>query len=850
VIGSDWRIPLGALLGLNSALGRNAVFAGVTVFSVAASVALATSLEISSRGVQELADRTAEALAGGAQLEIVAGELGIPERLVEQVRSAPGVEAASPMLTANLRIDAAQLSVHVLGIDLLEDGVGRELDLRARGAEVRDPLKLLARADAVVISELVAQKTGASFDESLEVRTADAARTLHVEGVLADRGLARAYGGQIAVMDLYALQALTGRAGWVDRIDVVPARGADLAVLRSDLERRVAGAATVRRPGVRQSSLDQTLGALRAAIFMIAAVGSLVAGLLSYAAMSTAVERRLGEFAVLRATGFSARDVAGFIAGDSLAFAALGTALGFAAGRVLAELFLPTLSQVSEYFNAGSARGADASISGVTVLLALAVGVVSALCGALGPARLATRRWVADATREPSEARAASHSLERAAPLAWGAALAAVSLLPLPPRLRLAAVLVLGTALAASLVTPGLAALDRSRELASRVIPGVGHLAGTGLSVRRRGTALAVAAISCLVAFVSGAILLSASFGETLLEMVHNRYPGSIQVSPSAVFEDGATGVISPAVIETMRRAPGVSDVSQFYHSTMLVRGEEVLLVAFESRIALTRRGETTTDAELATIGRLARDEVAVSDAFARHFGVSEGDELELPTPTGTQRFRIAGRLDGMAGPSGIVFVDLRTFDGHWPRAGAHGARLFIDGDPGPVVDAVRRATYSQQSLFFTDNKELLARAKKFAERFDGLLFGVATLALVLGGVAIANLLLAIVAARRRELVLLRTAGAAPGQLAALVLGDAALIASLSIAVGSCLGALVARPMLEIMGGEFGLYVETHLDVPRLAFLYALVAGSVLLSALYPALLARRTAALEVTSAS
>jgi putative ABC transport system permease protein len=199
-----------------------------------------------------------------------------------------------------------------------------------------------------------------------------------------------------------------------------------------------------------------------------------------------------------------------------------------------------------------------------------------------------------------------------------------------------------------------------------------------------------------------------------------------------------------------------------------------------------------------------------------------------------------------MAGPGGIVFMDLATFDQSWKRPGADGVLVWTQGDPTAVIDAVRATTWRRQSLFFTENAELLERATAFARRFDALLFGVATLALVLGGVAIANLLLGIVAARQRELELLRTAGAAPNQLAGVVWGDAALLAAGALFTGFALGGLIARPMLEIMGDEFGLLVEMHVDGVRLALLAALVGASVLASATYPALLARRA---PVTSA-
>jgi putative ABC transport system permease protein len=329
---------------------------------------------------------------------------------------------------------------------------------------------------------------------------------------------------------------------------------------------------------------------------------------------------------------------------------------------------------------------------------------------------------------------------------------------------------------------------------------------------------------------------------------IRGRYPDAIEISATAPFDEGAPELVQPAVIDTIRRIPGVADLSEQFQTTVLVRGEEVLLGAFESKVSLRRRAASDGPGESAVLAALSQGEVAVSSAFARHFELSTGDELELATPRGMQRFRIAGELFGMAGPSGIVYMDVATFDAHWSRAGASALLLFAPADPAPAIEAIRAATYSRQSLFFTSNGELLARAKTFAARFDDLLFAVSALALLLGGVAIANLLVGLVAARRREFALLRTAGAAPNQLAALVLGDAALLAGFSVAAGAGLGLLLSRPMLELLGEEFGLYVDAHFDLPRLALLFALVTASVLLSALYPALLARRTTTLEVSS--
>jgi putative ABC transport system permease protein len=850
VLGRSSRLPIWALLGLNAALGPNRVFSAITVLSIAASVALATSLELSSRAVQRLADHTADALAGAAQLEVVAGRVGMPERLVAELRAIRGVAAASPLLQASLSLEAAHIPLWVLGVDLLEERPPRALDVRGRGIEVPDPLKLLARADAVILSEGVARKTGVSFDESLAVRTPRGPRTLHVEGLLADRGLARAFGGQVAVMDLYALQALVGREELVDRIDVVPAEGADVAALQDEIVRRVAGQATVRRTGMRLSSLDQAVSALRAVLLTVASIGAVVAGLLSYAAMSTAVERRLHELAVLRSTGFSALDVARFIALDSLAFSALGTGLGFAAGCGLARVFLPTVAQVSQYFSSGSPPEAEVRVSLATVGLALATGVFTTLCGAIGPARIATRRYVLDAAREDPGGAAGLRGPKLAIwALAWALALGWFALTPgMAPRVRLLGELAAGAALAASLVPAALSGVARVREPLSGLVAGIGHLVGTGLAVRPRGTALAVAAIAALVGFEAALINMAASFRETLMTVARSRYPDAILVSSVPPWDAVGNQGVLPEVVAAIRRTPGVRDVSEAADASVLVRGEEVTFFGYDSRVSFAHRDPVERARYSPVFAALARGELAVSYAFAHHFRIGTGDTLELSTPRGPQRFRIGGELPGMDGPSGIIFADLATFDHWFPRVSADSLRLWTAGDPESVIEAIREATHERQSLFFTSSRELEAGAEEFAHRFDALLFGVATLALVLGGVAIANLLLGVVAARRRELVLLRTAGASPNQLAALVLSDAVLIAAGSLGAGLALGCLASAPMLEVMGDEFGLIADPHLDAPRWAVLAGLVFAALLLSALYPALLARRTQTLEVTS--
>lgn len=798
---------------------------------------------MTSRAVQAESERTADALAGSAQLEVVGGELGVPESLLLELGSAPGVLTASPLINAVVRVAGGRVPVHVLGIDLTLAAEARDLDVRAGGIRIQDPLRLLARPDSVLITTALAHKLGVGLGGSVRVQSQVGTHDLRIEGLLEEEGLASAFNGQVAVMDVYALQAMLHRNGVVDRIDVVAQPGQDVSSLAIELDRQVDGAATVRRVGIRRSGLDQTIAALRVAVVIVAAIGALVSGLLSYAAMSTSVERRLQEFSVLRSTGISARSIASWISLEAIATGIIGTLIGILAGWLLAGRLVPTLSNVSEYFDASAISRADVAITGSTIALAIAVGVICTLCGTIEPTRIATKRYALD----PSEL---IGSRERHGSRPWVLRLLVVALVAfcvapslsgVPSALRTILILGLGTIVVVRSVIPGLEWLDRNRPLMSRALPGTGHLIGTGLRVRPNSTALAVGAIAALVAFVHGAIIVSASFSGTLLALVEARYPDAMLVTATSPFVDSGTGIVRHDVVKTVRSTPGVDTVIERYSSTVLVKGDEVSIVAFPAEIPAAHAGTTLRLDEGLRLALLA-GEVAVSSAFARRFDLEPGDSVELSTPRhGRRAFRIAGELPGLAGPAGVIFVDLATFDSFWQRPGATNVYVWISGERNQVIEEVQRRTSDRQDLFFTNGGELMNGARVFAARFDGLLYGVGTLAIVLGAISIANLLAGMVAARRLEFALLRSAGASPMQLSAVVVGDALVVSIVGIVAGTTLGVLLSFPMLDLMSAEFGLSVERHFDLSKLGLLAISVMISVAASAVYPALLARRS---------
>src|SRR5262249_46146854 len=148
------------------------------------------------------------------------------------------------------------------------------------------------------------------------------------------------FDGQVAVMDVYALQKLVNREGWVDRIDVVPEKDADVGTLLEGIAERVKGIASARFGGRHAVLVEQITGALHLGIWLLVTVSVLVAAFLAYATMSVSVDRRVEEFALLQTAGLEPSRVRRLVYVDAGILAIVGMLLGTALGLGLARWFL------------------------------------------------------------------------------------------------------------------------------------------------------------------------------------------------------------------------------------------------------------------------------------------------------------------------------------------------------------------------------------------------------------------------------------------------------------------------------------------------------------------------------
>jgi putative ABC transport system permease protein len=844
-------MPLSIRLMWRTLRGPEGWLAILTVFSIGSSVALTTALEMSSRSAGLQVERTAQAMTGSAKIEISAGSVGIAERVLGEVLAEQGVLAASPMISAKLGLADQRFALNIVGLDLLADEQVRPNSVSRHGVQIRDPLRLLAQSNSVVVTQRLLERLGLSpaweHGEApvVRVRSAGAESELTVQGLLDPIGVAAAFGGQVAVMDIYALQKLTHREGWFDRIDVVPAPNADIDALSARLSARLDGVATVRRSRLRTQFLDEVVYILRVFVLVIAGAGIVVSGLLTYASMTQWVDHQRHQLATLRAVGMEAGRVERRVFLEANLLAVIGTAIGIGSGLVLAR---PVLAAISAYsiFPAGE-DFVDLSVQPFTFLLAILVGISCAVSGSIVPARRAGRRFALDAFDRELDSGAKPSRLGLVASPSVVLLIIAISSHLLLER---GAIVRLSALFAASLVSMISLTSIYPRLLRAltggiqKVYPQLSNLVGRAFCARPLSFAVAVTAFSGLIAALICVALTLASMEGASDDWINARFPDATYITAGPPADGERRELLTPETMRAIRATPGVSAVDEQYWfgRTMLYRGEEVPIIAQTMSVVAEHGNITSVGQPAKDLGRtLIQGGVAVSLQFARRFGVDVGNSIKLDTAEGPILLRVEGLFKDFGGTTGLIVMDIGTFDAHWSRTGAWGAVVWIDGDRDAVIESIRERTGRAQDLFFTDSAELRRLNREQLARLTGVVSAVGGLLALLGGFSVTILMVGVIAERRRDFAVLRAAGFEPAALARLVLADATVIAVFASVFGIAISIVCARPSTDILRETYGWIVEQRWFAEGIPWIVLGAFASAILGGLVPAYIAYRT---------
>ena len=323
------RMPCRFLRGSGASLA-------LTVGAIACGVALVCALDVASHGVVRAFVAVVDTMAGRAALQVTAGDGGFfPESVAATVSEVPGVTTALPVVQAMAVVgdgpERETLVIHAT--DLTSDAATDVYEIQAVALE--DPLVLLAHPDSIVLTRPFAARHAIALGDHIDLVVPGGRRTFTVRGLVEPAGLLRAFGGNIAVMDLFSAQPVFTRPGLVTGVDVVVEPTADLAAVTDAIAAVLPPGLRVVTPAQRQADLQRVMRSLPVALDAMGLFCLAAAFLIAFNRLSTVFEARTCQIGVLRAVGLRQRVAWRELLKESVIIGAAGVGLGIPAGLAL-----------------------------------------------------------------------------------------------------------------------------------------------------------------------------------------------------------------------------------------------------------------------------------------------------------------------------------------------------------------------------------------------------------------------------------------------------------------------------------------------------------------------------------
>jgi putative ABC transport system permease protein len=652
------------------------------ILGIAVGVALLFASQVASTSLTHSAAQLDTQLVGNAQVQLDArGPEGFGEGLLAQVRDAPGVQVALPIVERQVDVIGrdGERSVDLIGVDPHSVHAGGALLRRFSAGQ-------LVSLRAIALPEPVADEIGAG--PLVEVKLQIGAR--RVETLLGATLGANTIGGlvhsPIAVAPIGYVQRLADARGRITRIFVRynPAHASQARAALAELAARwnvnlVPGTFDSRlfAVAVAPESKSETL---------FSGISALVGFMFALNAMLITVPSRRRLIKDLRLHGATRWMTVQILLFDAVVIGVLACILGLALGDVLSIVaFHSTPGYLSFAFPVGNNR----IITWQSVALAVLVGVIATVFGVLWPVREILSRPLAGMGHTAARGRGWS-----TARLVAGLLCLAVTTATLAWDTRAAIIGNIALVVALVCLLPFLFdTLVSIFERASRVFDGVSSaLAVVELQTpQTRVRSLAIAATAAVAVF--GIV----EFQGTQTNLKNGldasaRDLGSganIWVTPSGRSSLLATIAFNPTDTTALANVPGVSRLG-VYRGSFLDWGDRRLwMIAPASDVQRPVLPDQMVGGEASLASERVREGgwAVLSQALAAEHHLRVGDTFTLPSPR-PQPLRVAALITNLGWPPGAMILNAEDYVRAW--ASSEPSAYEIQTSPGTPVITVR----------------------------------------------------------------------------------------------------------------------------------------------------------------
>ena len=773
----------------------------LTMAGIVLGVGVFVGMHTANQSVLAAFQTTIDRIAGQTQLQVSAGEPGFDENVLDKVQNVPQVRAAAPVIEATVATDKGNLLI--LGVDMLGDRNLRNYDLENADEVLDDPLVFLAQPDSLIVTKTFADERHLHINSRIPMRTMDGERVFVVRGIMKPGGLASAFGGNLAIMDIYAAEKIFGRGRKFDRIDVALQDGVTLDEGIARLRAALGPGFQIEPPSSRGEEFEATsriyeLGSNITSVFAL-----FIGMFIIYNTFAIAVTQRRSEIGILRALGATRGQIRTLFLAESAVTGLAGTLAGVAFGIVMARAMAGYIGGLLEEVYGVAQSAATIEVVPWLIGAAIAMGLVTSLIAALIPARAAAFVDPVKALQKGSFQ--ALGEGENRARRRWAIACVAWSLIALLLN-RYTLIFYAGyllAVIAAVLLTPALSLTLSKwlRPLLKKIRPVEGALAADSLIQGPRRTSGTVAALMLSLALVISLAGLARASYNSISEWMRIALNPDLFVT-TAESVTARSFVFPASLADGLRRIEGVDEVQMVRSVRVLVKNVPVMLVSADIA-SLGRRAKLPAIAgnsdemyRAASAGKGA----IISENFARLHDVHFGETLDIPAPNATLRLPVVGIVRDFSDQQGSVLISRDLFIRYWRDDAVNVFRIYLK--PGANDAVVRQrildAYGTRRRLFVLTNRDLRNYVIRLTDQWFGLTYVQIAVAVLVAILGIVNALTVSIIDRRREIGVLRAVGGLRRQIRHTVWMEAIGIGLIGLALGLVLGAAQLYYTIEI----------------------------------------------------
>ena len=556
----------------------------------------------------------------------------------------------------------------------------------------------------------------------------------------------------------------------------------------------------------------------------------------------------------MRALGMDRRAIFAMFLLEAMMFGLAGAAVGLLLGRLLAESMVGLISQTVQSLYTSSSP-APIHLTGLSVLLAFAAGLLAALVSAWGPAREAMQTAPVEAMGRGSRETRVRLRLGRnfaialvLAFMAWGASRAG----PIDGRPIFGYAATLLSVAATALITPAvvLGVNGWLQWPLRQVMGGAGLLASRSLKASIGRTSVVVAALATAIAMMSSVGIMVGSFRETVLVWLDAQLRADLYIRATGAAVAGEYPPLAPEIPQILRAIDGIADMDVFSAFEFRYEGQRATLGAgdldVQRRHARLKFQSGDHDAILDSLRNA--DRAIVSEPFAEKHNTHVGDRLQLPIGGSIVPVTVMGIYYEYSSEQGYVILDRGTLLRYLPNQPPTNIAVYVK--PGADAAKIRREIEARTTSFpvsVAPNADLRREAVVIFDRTFAITWALEAVAIVVAMLGAANALLALVLDRRREFGMLRYLGAASSQIRRMILVEAGLLGLLALLLGAALGLVLSLLLIYVINRQsFGWTIQFHFPALALGGAMLLIWAVTVMAGLYPAQVAARLKPIEV----